>query len=69
MPANGKNKSDREVAAAIAVAMALTFKAFKASNPGSPRPTASNAWRSYGRREQLLSRSLYSRSIVSRGWR
>ena len=61
MPANGKDKSDREVAAAIAVAMAL---AIKTSKSASPRPTASNAWRSYGRREQLL-----SRSMGSRGWR
>ena len=60
MPANGKNKSDREIAAAIGVAMAL---AFKASDPASPRP-ASNAWRSAGRRDQLL-----SRSMGSRGWR
>ena len=66
MPSNGKNKSDREIAAAIAVAMAL---AFKASNPASPRSAASNAWRSYGRRQQLLSRSLSSRSGGSRGWR
>ncbi|MCI0878577.1 MAG: biotin carboxylase [Chloroflexi bacterium] len=66
MPANGKNKSDREIAAAIAVSMAL---AFKASSPASPRPAASNAWRSYGRREQLLSRSPSSRSKRSRGWR
>ena len=66
MPANGKNQSDREIAAAIAVAMAL---ALKASNPGVPRPTVSNAWRSYGRREQLLSRSPSSRSNRSRGWR
>ncbi len=66
MPAKGNNKSDREVAAAIAVAMAL---AFNTSNPASPQPVESSAWRSYGRHEQLVSRSLFPRSTESGGWR
>ena len=54
---NGNEKSDRDTAAAIAVAMALASKnAF-----GAP-PPAANQWRAYGRREQLQSRSPVSRS-------
>jgi acetyl/propionyl-CoA carboxylase alpha subunit len=54
---NGNEKSGRETAAAIAVAMALASKnAF-----GAPTQPA-NQWRAFGRREQLQSRSLVSRS-------
>ena len=54
---NGNEKSDRDTAAAIAVAMALASKnAF-----GAPTPAA-NQWRAYGRREQLQSRSPVNRS-------
>lgn len=56
---NGKEKSGRDIAAAIAVAMALASK----GATGSPTPPA-NQWRAYGRREQLQ-----SRSQVSRSWR
>ena len=63
MSNNGHDKNDREVAAAIAVAMAMAMKA----NSPSSAPTANtpNVWRSYGRRAQLLSRTMGG----SRGWR
>ena len=60
-PTNGHKKSDREIAAAIGVALALTMN--ETQSPGSTAPTA-NPWRIYGRREQLLSRAL-----GKRGWR
>ena len=59
--ANGHKKSDREIAAAIGVALALSLKGTQ--SPGSTVPAA-HPWRIYGRREQLLSRSL-----GNRGWR
>jgi acetyl-CoA carboxylase biotin carboxylase subunit len=52
----------REVAAAIAVAMAM---AMKANTPATAPSYAPNVWRSYGRRAQLLSRTMGG----SRGWR
>ena len=61
MSTNGHEKGDREVAAAIGVALALALKGSQPS--GTPASTAS-AWRLYGRREQLLSWTL-----GNRGWR
>lgn len=58
---NGHVKNDREIAGAIGVAMALALKGAQSSAP-SPLPVS--PWRVYGRREQLLSRSL-----GNRGWR
>ena len=63
MPDNGHDKNDREVAAAIAVAMAIAMKAN--SSDSAPATHAPNVWRSYGRRAQLLSRTMGG----SRGWR
>ncbi len=57
---NGHEKSEREIAAAIGVAMAM---ASKSSQPQG-FPAAASPWRIQGRREQLLSRTL-----GSRGWR
>ena len=56
---NGHEKSDREIAAAIGVALALALKG--AQSQASSYPAAS-PWRVSGRREQLLSRSLGNRS-------
>ena len=61
MPTNGHDRADREIAAAIAVAMAL---ALKNSQPAGSAAAANSPWRSYGRREQLLTRTL-----GNRGWR
>ena len=61
IPTNGHVKNDREIAAAIGVAMALALKG--AQSP-APSPVPVSPWRVYGRREQLLSRSL-----GNRGWR
>jgi len=61
MPSNGHDRADREIAAAIAVAMAL---ALKNSQPTGSAAAVTNPWRSYGRREQFLSRTLRKR-----GWR
>ncbi|HZA24542.1 MAG TPA: hypothetical protein VFA32_18415, partial [Dehalococcoidia bacterium] len=58
---NGHKKDDREIAAAIGVAMAL---AMQESQPQGTATPAHAPWRTYGRREQLLSRTL-----GSRGWR
>jgi acetyl-CoA carboxylase biotin carboxylase subunit len=58
---NGHKKDDREIAAAIGVAMALAMQESQAQSPAAPAPAP---WRTYGRREQLLSRTL-----GSRGWR
>ena len=58
---NGHNKTDREIAAAIGVSLALAMKINQSSGNSPP---AANPWRVYGRREQLLSRSL-----GNRGWR
>ncbi len=55
-------EGDREVAAAIAVAIAM---AMKANTPATTPPSTPNVWRSYGRRAQLLSRTMGG----SRGWR
>lgn len=55
---NGHHKSDKDKAAAIGVAIAFALQASNsAAAPVSP-------WRVYGRREQLL-----SRSMGNRGWR
>ena len=61
MPRNGKDKGDRELAAAIGVAMALAVNGTAAV--GRPALTP-NPWLLQGRWQQLLSRSL-----GSRGWR
>jgi acetyl-CoA carboxylase biotin carboxylase subunit len=56
--ANGHESNEREIAAAIGVSLAMALK--------SAQPVAASAyspWRSYGRREQLLSRTL-----GNRGW-
>ena len=58
---NGHDKSDREKAAAIGVAMAFALQA--GQNWATAAPPVS-PWRVYGRREQLLSRTL-----GNRGWR
>jgi acetyl-CoA carboxylase biotin carboxylase subunit len=58
-PVNGNGKADREIAAAIGVAMAIALKG--SQPPGSSAPEIS-PWRIYGRREQLLSRTLGKRS-------
>ena len=62
MSSNGHDQGDREVAAAIAVAMAM---AMKANTPATTPSYTPNVWRSYGRRAQLLSRTMGG----SRGWR
>tara|TARA_B100000315_G_scaffold175814_1_gene164337 strand:- start:2002 stop:3561 length:1560 start_codon:yes stop_codon:yes gene_type:complete len=59
MPVNGHGKGDREIAAAIGVAMAIALKG--SQPPGSLTPEVS-PWRIYGRREQFLSRTLGNRS-------
>ena len=61
MNGNGHEKSNRELAAAIGVALALSAQG--SHHPGTAAPTAA-PWRLYGRREQLLSRTL-----GNRGWR
>ena len=58
---NGHEKNDREIAAAIGVALAL---ALKGAETHAPSTSSVNPWRVYGRREQLLSRTL-----GNRGWR
>ncbi len=58
---NGHGKSDREIVAAIGVAMAFAQQSAQSANSGLPEPSP---WRVYGRREQLLSRTL-----GKRGWR
>jgi acetyl/propionyl-CoA carboxylase alpha subunit len=61
MNGNGHEKNNREIAAAIGAAMALAIQGSQAAAPAAP---AVNSWRVYGRREQLLSRTL-----GNRGWR
>ena len=61
MNGNGHEKANREVAAAIGAALALSMQG--SQYQGSPVPTTA-PWRLFGRREQLLSRTL-----GSRGWR
>jgi acetyl/propionyl-CoA carboxylase alpha subunit len=61
MNGNGHEKASREVAAAIGAALALSMQG--SQYQGSPVPPTA-PWRLYGRREQLLSRTL-----GSRGWR
>ena len=57
---NGHENGEREIAAAIGVSLAM---ALKSAQP-QKAPVAFNPWRVYGRREQLLSRTL-----GNRGWR
>ena len=52
---NENGKGEREIAAALGVALALSLKN---SQEPPPDATAANPWRTYGRREQLLSRKL-----------
>jgi len=59
--ANNHEKSDREIAAAVGVAMAVAMKGAQSPGPTTP---ASSPWRVHGRREQLLARTL-----GTRGWR
>ncbi len=59
------DRSDRETAAAIAVAMALLMDRAGAPAVAVLEP---NMWRSYGRREQLLSR-LQGAGQGARRWR
>jgi len=61
MVSSGNEKADRELAAAMGVAMAQALNEITAA--GKPA-SAPNPWLLYGRRQQLLSRSL-----ESRGWR
>ena len=56
--ANGHESNEREIAAAIGVSLAM---ALKSAQPLAP--SAYSPWRLYGRREQLLSRTL-----GNRGW-
>ena len=58
---DGQERANRELAAAIGTALALSAQA--APLQASPVP-ATAPWRAYGRREQMLSRTL-----GSRGWR
>ena len=55
---NGQENGEREIAAAIGVSLAM---AMKSARPGAL--AAFSPWRVYGRREQLLSRTL-----GNRGW-
>jgi len=55
---NGHHQSDKEKAAAIGVAMAFALQV------SAPAAAPVSLWRLYGRREQLL-----SRTIGNRGWR
>ena len=58
---DGQERANRELAAAIGAALALAAQAA----PLQPSPVPATApWRAYGRREQMLSRTL-----GSRGWR
>ena len=57
---NGHENGEREIAAAIGVSMAMAMKSTQPLNAA----VASSPWRVYGRREQLLSRTL-----GNRGWR
>ena len=57
---NGHENGEREIAAAIGVSLALALKSAQPQNA----PAAFSPWRVYGRREQLLSRTL-----GNRGWR
>ncbi len=57
---NGHDKSAREMAAAIGVALAVAMGGTQSHHPASP---AGSAWLAQGRREQLLSRTL-----GNRGW-
>ena len=52
---NGNGKGDREIAAALGVALAVSLK--NSQQPPSDT-TGPNPWRTYGRRDQLLSRSM-----------
>ena len=56
---DGQERANRELAAAIGAALALSAQSAPPQLPPAPAP-----WRVYGRREQMLSRSL-----GSRGWR
>jgi acetyl-CoA carboxylase biotin carboxylase subunit len=58
---NGNGKSGREMAAAIGVAMAFALQSAQTTNSTLPELSP---WRVYGRRAQLLSRTL-----GKRGWR
>jgi len=57
---NGHDNGEREIAAAIGVSLAMALKSARPLNA----PAAFSPWRLYGRREQLLSRTL-----GNRGWR
>ena len=61
------DRSDRETAAAIAVAMAMALLMDRAGAPAAA-VLEPNMWRSYGRREQLLSR-LQGAGQGARRWR
>ena len=61
MNGNGRERENRELAAAIGAALAL---ALQGSQPAATAAHAPGAWRMAGRREQLL-----SRSVGNRGWR
>ena len=55
---HGHENGEREIAAAIGVSLAMAMKSFQ-----SAAPAAFSPWRIYGRREQLL-----SRTMGNRGW-
>ena len=55
---NGQENGEREIAAAIGVSLAMAMKSVQPVAPAAFSP-----WRLYGRREQLLSRTL-----GNRGW-
>jgi len=54
---NGQENGEREIAAAIGITLVM---AMKSAQPLAP--AAFSPWRVYGRREQLLSRSMGNRS-------
>ena len=57
---NGHETGEREIAATIGVSLAMAMKSAQPQNASA----AISQWRVYGRREQLLSRTL-----GNRGWR
>jgi len=57
---NGHENGEREIAAAIGVSLAMAMRSAQPQNATA----AFSPWRVYGRREQLLSRTL-----GNRGWR
>ncbi len=59
---DGKDKGEKQMAAAIGAALALSLQSVQLQS--APAAAGAGPWRVYGRREQMLSRTL-----GSRGWR